>query len=93
MPEGSANSLNANHERRLTVTCRYIDKLLTDMETTLHSSDSKLAFPHYVSDLSPQQRRVVEDYIRRIRAQLIRVLDGQNIERPSADIPAGRNGR
>lgn len=91
MPEESANSLNSNHERRLTVTCRYIDKLLADMETTLHSSESKLAFPHYVSDLSPQQRRVIEDYIRRIRAQLIRVLDGQNIERPSADIPESRS--
>src|SRR5581483_7096976 len=91
MPEESANSLNANHERRLTVTCRYIDKLLADMESTLHSSESKLAFPHYVSDLSAQQRRVIEDYIRRIRAQLIRVLDGQNIERPSADIPESRS--
>jgi hypothetical protein len=64
MPEESVNSLNANHERRLTVTCRYIDKLLADMENTLHTSESKVAFPHYVSDLSPQQRRVVEDYIR-----------------------------
>jgi GTP-binding protein EngB required for normal cell division len=91
MPEESANSLNSNHERRLTVTCRYIDKLLADMESTLHSSESKLAFPHYVSDLSPQQRRVIEDYIRRIREQLIRVLDGQNIERPSADIPESRS--
>ena len=91
MPEESGNSLNANHERRLTVTCRYIDKLLADMETTLHSSESKLAFPHFVSDLSPQQRRVVEDYIRRIRAQLIRVLEGQNIERPSTDIPESRS--
>jgi predicted GTPase len=91
MPEESANSLNANHERRLAVTCRYIDKLLADMESTVHTAESKLAFPHYVPDLSPQQRRVIEDYIRRIRAQLIRVLDGQNIERPVADIPESRS--
>lgn len=91
MPEETANSLNANHERRLTVTCRYIDKLLADMEGTLHSSESKLAFPHYIPDLSPRQRRVIEDYIRRIRAQLIRVLDGQGVERPSADIPESRS--
>ena len=91
MPEGPNNSLNANHRRRLTVTCQYIDKLLADMETTLHVSQSRMAFPHYVPDLSPQQRRVVEDYIRRIRAQLIRVLDGQDIERPPADIPESRS--
>jgi GTP-binding protein EngB required for normal cell division len=91
MPEGSANSLNSNHERRLSVTCRYIDKLLADMESILSVSSSRLAFPQYIPDLTSAQRRVVEDYIGRIRAQLIRVLDGQNIERPSADIPAGRS--
>jgi GTP-binding protein EngB required for normal cell division len=91
MPEGSANSLNSNHERRLSVTCRYIDKLLADMESILSVSSSRLAFPQYTPDLTSAQRRVVEDYIGRIRAQLIRVLDGQNIERPSADIPVGRS--
>ena len=91
MPEGSANSLNSNHERRLSVTCRYIDKLLADMESILSVSSSRLAFPQYPPDLTSAQRRVVEDYIGRIRAQLIRVLDGQNIERPSADIPVGRS--
>ena len=91
MPEGSANSLNSNHERRLSVTCRYIDKLLADMESILSVSSSRLAFPQYTPDLTSAQRRVIEDYIGRIRAQLVRVLDGQNIERPSADIPVGRS--
>jgi hypothetical protein len=35
MPEESVNSLNSNHERRLSVTCRYVDKLLADMESIL----------------------------------------------------------
>lgn len=91
MPEESANSLNSNHERRLTVTCRHIDKLLADMESTLNVSASKLAFPQYAPDLTSAQRRVIEDYISRIRAQLVRVLDGQNIERPRADIPVTRS--
>jgi GTP-binding protein EngB required for normal cell division len=91
MPEGSANSLNSNHERRLSVTCRYIDTLLADMESILSVSSSKLAFPQYTPDLTSPQRRVVEDYISRIRAQLIRVLDGQNIGRPPADIPVTRS--
>jgi len=91
MAEESVNSLNSNHERRLIVTCRYIDKLLADMESILSVSSSRLAFPQYTPDLTSAQRRVVEDYIGRIRAQLIRVLHGQNIERPSADIPVGRS--
>jgi GTP-binding protein EngB required for normal cell division len=91
MPDDAANSLNPNHKRRLTVTCRHIDKLLADVETTLNVSTTKLAFPRYALDLSPAQRRVIEDYISRIRAQLVRVLDGQGIERPPADIPVSRS--
>jgi GTP-binding protein EngB required for normal cell division len=90
MPEESANSLNSNHERRLSVTCRHIDKLLADMESALNVSASKLAFPQYAPDLTSAQRRVIEDYISRIRAQLVRVLDGQNMERPPAEIPVSR---
>ena len=73
------------------MTCRHIDKLLAEMESTLNVSASKLAFPQYAPDLSPAQRRVIEDYIGRIRAQLIRVLDGQGMERPTADIPVSRS--
>ncbi|MFZ0952539.1 MAG: dynamin family protein [Candidatus Sulfotelmatobacter sp.] len=72
------------------MTCRHIDKLLAEMETTLNVSASKLAFPQYAPDLTPAQRRVIEDYISRIRGQLIRVLDGQGMERPPADIPVSR---
>ncbi len=61
------------------------------MESALNVSTSKLAFPQYALDLSPAQRRVIEDYIGRIRAQLIRVLDGQGMERPPADIPVSRS--
>jgi hypothetical protein len=91
MPEELGNSLNPNHERRLSVTCRYIDKLLADMESILNGALSKLAFPQYASDLTSAQTRVIEDYIGRIRAQLIRALDGQHIERPRADIPVTRS--
>ena len=91
MPEKSdTNSLNSNHARRLSVTCRHIDKLLAEMESALSMATSKLAFPQYAPDVGPAQRRVIEDYISRIRAQLVRVLDGQDIERPPSDIPVSR---
>ncbi len=91
MPEDTSNSLNGSHERRLSVTCRHIDKLLSDMEGALNASASRLAFPQYVANISPAQRRGIADCITRIRAQLVRVLDGQHIERPVADIPVSRS--
>lgn len=83
--------LNSNHQRRLSSTCRYIDKLLADMENALNISQSKLAFPQYSTDIGPGQARVVEGYIGRIRGQLVEVLDRQGIERPPADIPVTRS--
>jgi len=87
---GGQNSLNSNHERRLTATCRHIDKLLAEMESALNVSGSKVAFPQYVPDLSLAQRRVVEDYISRIRAHLSQMLDDHGIARPAAEIPVSR---
>jgi hypothetical protein len=87
MPE---ESLSSNHARRLSVMCRHIDKLLADMENALSVSDSKRAFPEYLSDVTPAQRRAIEDYIARMRVQLGLVLDGQGIERPEPFIPVSR---
>jgi hypothetical protein len=91
MVKSSPNSLNSNQERRLSVTCRYIDRLLGDMETSLNISVSKLAFPHYALDVSSAQKEIVEDYISRIRAQLVKVLDSHGVERPASDIPVSRS--
>lgn len=54
-------------------------------------ASSKNAFPEYLSDVTPAQRRVIEDYIARIRGHLTRVLDGQGIERPEPSIPVSRS--
>jgi|SRR5580704_4520579 hypothetical protein len=63
MPEGSSNSLNSknslnsNHERRLSLTCRYIDKLLVEIKSILSISWSRLAFPQFRPGLTSAQRR------------------------------------
>jgi hypothetical protein len=88
MPE---ESLNSNHARRLSVTCRHIDKLLAEMESALNVASSKRAFPEYVPDVTPAQWSVIEDYIARFRTQLVRVLDGLGIERPEPLIPVTRS--
>ncbi len=85
-----AESLNEFQANRLRITCQYIDKLLGDVEGILNASAAKAAFPRYSYDIPPAQRRTIEDYIARVRAQLLRVLDGQEIPRQKPSIPASR---
>lgn len=86
----SAANLNEHQARCLSVTCQYIDKIIGEMEHVLNLAASKAAFPKYVGDISSSQRRTIEDYFARIRAQLARILDGQGIPRPEPTIPASR---
>jgi GTP-binding protein EngB required for normal cell division len=89
-PHTTPGSLNEFQARRLRVTCQYIDKLLGEVEVILSTSASKAAFPRYSADVAPAQRRTIEDYIVRLRAQLVRVLDGQGIPWEKPFIPASR---
>lgn len=86
-PRGTLNPYQAN---RLRVTCQHIDKLLDEIEGILNAASSSAAFPRYAPDMSPAQRRTVEDYIARLRAQLMRVLEGQGIASPKPFIPESR---
>jgi GTP-binding protein EngB required for normal cell division len=86
----SAGLLNEFQARRLRATCQYIDKLLSDISEILHASASKAAFPRFLPDIVPAQSRTIEDYLVRLRAQLVRVLDGQGIPRENPSIPASR---
>ena len=84
------NSLNPFQANRLRITCQYIDKLLADIEGILNTTNSKAAFPRYATDINPAQRRTIEDYIARVRAQLARILEGQGIVPEKPSIPASR---
>jgi hypothetical protein len=83
--------LNAVQRRRLGATCKYIDGLLSDIEHALHSSESESPFPHYVVDVTPAQVCVIEDHIRRLRAQLLRTLDWQHMKPEPPEIPVSRS--
>jgi GTP-binding protein EngB required for normal cell division len=90
MTEDSRALLNPHQQRRLRVTCQYIDKTLADVEGILSSAATKSTFQKYIADLQPAERRVVEDYIGRIRAHLVRVLKGQGIQPEPPSIPVTR---
>ncbi len=84
------SQLNAAQQRRLGITCQYIDKLLGDVELILHEAASKSPFPRHVVNVTPAQTRVLEDYIGRIRERLIRALAWQGLHPDPPDIPATR---
>lgn len=83
-----AGELNEHQKRRLRISCQYIDKLLSDISDILHATVSRSPFPRYIVDLTPAQIRVLEDYIARFRAQLVRAIAWQNMKPEPPDIPA-----
>jgi GTP-binding protein EngB required for normal cell division len=78
--------LNPSQRLHLLTSCQYADKLLSEIEATLTASQSKSPFPKFKPDMSPAQAKVVQDYIARMRAQLVRILDGQGIPIPEPHI-------
>jgi len=78
--------LNEAQRRRIRVSCEYIDKLLSGCETILHAQASRSPFAKYISDISAAQAGVLEDYIQRIRVQLMGTLRWQNIDVPKPRI-------
>ncbi len=82
--------LNSNQQRRLYVTCSYIDRLLAEIEKVLHETASPSPFPRHVIDITPAQGRVLDDHIRRIREQLLRTLACRKMKPEPAEIPATR---
>ena len=78
--------LNSSQRRHLLTSCQYADKLLSEIEATLVASQSKSPFPKFKPDISPAQAKVVQDYIARMRAQLVRILDSQGVPIPEPHI-------
>jgi hypothetical protein len=83
--------LNEVQQRRLIITCKYIDDLLCDMEQALHTERSKSPFPHYVVDVTAEQAKEIEGHIRRFRSQLLQILDWQHMKPEPPEIPVTRS--
>jgi GTP-binding protein EngB required for normal cell division len=84
----SVESLNESQRRHLLISVEYADKLLSDVEEILTAASSKSPFPKYQVDVTPAQSKVIRDYIARIRAQMLRVLEGQGIGVPGPQLGA-----
>ena len=71
--------LNGPQRLHLLSSCQYADKLLSEVEAVLVASRSKSPFPKFKPDISPAQAKAVQDYIARMRAEVIRILDSQGV--------------
>jgi GTP-binding protein EngB required for normal cell division len=80
--------LNEYQSRHLLVSIQHIDKLLSDIETILDESTSNSPFPKYRDDTTLAQRKVVRDYILRIRKRLVHLLTNLDISHPGPGISA-----
>ena len=78
------DSLNGPQELRLVTSCEYVDRLLSEVESILAAGAAKSPFQKYNLDFSPAQGKVIQDYIARIRARMVRLLEANAIrpERP-----------
>ncbi|HEY3938806.1 MAG TPA: dynamin family protein [Bryobacteraceae bacterium] len=72
---------NEPQQRRLLASASYIDKLLLEIEQIL-SASSLGGFPKYKNPLAPVQVRVVRDYVKRLRQQIVHVLTDLDVALP-----------
>lgn len=87
--EHGEDGLNEHHLRRLLVSCQYIDGLLAEVEGILDAVHSKTVFPRYSLDVAPEERPVIEEYIGRIRRQLLQLARAHDLSSEPI-IPARR---
>ena len=74
---------NEAQKRRLISSASYIDKLLIDIDQILSASTSD-SLPKYKNPLTPVQVRVVRDYMKRLRRQIVHVLADLEVDLPEA---------
>ncbi len=75
--------MNENHQHRLVGTLGHIDNLLGDARHILVAADATSPFAKYTQDASPVQRKVIDDYIGRLREAMSRVMTDLNLPRPA----------
>ncbi len=78
--------LNSSQRLHLLTSSQYADKLLADVESILVAAKSKSPFRKYKGSLAPARIKVVEDYVARIRTQIVQVLESQGIPLPEPNL-------
>ena len=75
--------MNENHTRHLLATFRHIDGLLSEVEHVLATAGPTSPFAEYTQDSTPVQRKVVHDYIQRVRQAMGYAMNDLGLPRPA----------
>jgi GTP-binding protein EngB required for normal cell division len=75
--------MNDNHQRHLLVTFGHIDHLLSEAERILAEAGSASPFNEYTQDSTPVQRKVIHDYIQRVRQAMGQAMTDLQLPRPA----------
>ena len=78
--------LNDNHKRILLLTFEHIDRLLSGALQALNSAEVPSPFQRFVPDSLPIQRKVLADYLIRLRNVMGRILESQGLSAPKPQI-------
>lgn len=79
--------LNEHHRRRLLVSCQYVDRLLSNIESAIADRTAS-AFPKYIQDMNEKERREAREQAANLRAQLLEFLQRWGIAAPAPAISA-----
>lgn len=82
------SGLNENHERRLLASARYAAQLIRECDEVLAASESPQVLSPYAGGLTPPQRKIARDYLRRLEQQLLRFLEAVDLAPPPPSIDA-----
>lgn len=79
----ASTALNEHQQRHLLMSCKYIDKQLDEIESIALGTSSRSLFPRHAPTLTAVQRKLVTDYLARIRSRLLAVLESQGLHPPA----------
>jgi len=86
-PDSEPNGgLNDNHKRQLLLTFEHVDKQLSDALHELSAAELPSPFQRYVPDSLPVQRKVMADYLSRLRGLMVDVLGRHEIPLPNPTV-------
>jgi GTP-binding protein EngB required for normal cell division len=75
--------MNENHARHLLATFRHIDNLLSEAEHIMATAGGSSPFAEYTQDSTPVQRKVVHDYIQRVREAMNHAMTDLELSQPA----------
>ena len=81
-----AVSLSDNQKRHLLYTLEHVDHVLSDALQALTAVETSSPFQRCLSDSLPVQRKVIADYVARLRGMMVRILEGQGIAIPKPQV-------